>query len=67
MAAVAFGGNPTYENELRWLQERLVGENCPGKHWPIISKMCRRTGTLWGKQYFEWEDTLPGYGILKEL
>jgi hypothetical protein len=67
MAAVAFGGDPSYEKELKWVQERLVGENGPEKNWPIIAKMYGRMGTLWGKQYFEWEDTLPGYGIAKEL
>ena len=66
MAAVAFAESEEYEKESEWIYKRVVFGNGPAICWPAIEKLFIRMGELWGKQYFEWEDVLPEYGVLRD-
>ena len=62
-AAVAFAESAVYERESRWIQEKMMGCDGPGRNWAIIPRLFTRMGELWGKQYYEWEEVLPGFDV----
>jgi len=62
-AAVAFAESGAYERESRWIHEKMMGRGGPGRNWPVTTRLYRRMGELWGKQYFEWEQVLPEFGV----